>query len=78
MFYNVLNRKNKSPQNPHFHPISGSVTHMVATFHKLHGNDIYLVLISLDNKCNFVNVNKNNVFMLTFIEIIFYLMMILN
>ena len=31
--YKVLNIKNKSPQNPHFHPILGSVTQMVATFH---------------------------------------------
>ena len=49
MFYQVLNRKSKSPQNPHFHTISGSVTHMVVTCHKLHGNDIYMVLTSLDN-----------------------------
>ena len=78
IFYKVLNRKNKSPQNPHFHPILGSVTHMVAIFHKLHGNDIYMVLIGLDNMRNFVNIDKSNVFMLIFIEITFYLMMRLN
>ena len=78
IFYKVLNRKYKSPQNPHFHPISGSVTNMVAAFHTLHGNDIHLVLINLDNTCNFLNVNKNNVFMVIFIEIIFSFMIILK
>ena len=78
IFYKVLNRKYKSPQNPHFHPISGSVTHMVVAFHTLHGNGIYLVLINLDNMYNFVNVDKSKVFMVIFNEIIFSLMMILN
>ena len=51
---------------------------MVAAFHTLHGNDIYLVLINLDNMCNYVNVDESNVFMVIFNEIKLSLMMILN
>ena len=71
IFYKVWNRKYKSPQNPHFHPISGTVRNMVAAFHTLHGNGIHLVLIDLENMCIFFNANKSNVFMVILIEIIF-------
>ena len=78
IFYEVWNRNYKSPQNAPFHPISGSVTNMFVAFYTLHGNDIHVVLINLDNMCNFFNVNKSNVFMFIFSEIIFSLMMILK